>query len=100
MDRGAWQATVHRVTKSQKQLKQLSTHARHMVRVSLFTWFPQDEIRKTSKTRVVGGGKLFTGLRYTSYRGRQGISSDPGLEGRLIVKLSCEVWKISVLGRS
>ena len=27
MDRGAWRATVHRVTKSQTQLKQLSTHA-------------------------------------------------------------------------
>ena len=27
MDRGAWQATVHRVTKSQTQLKQLSMHA-------------------------------------------------------------------------
>ena len=26
-DRGAWQATVHRVTKSQTQLKQLSMHA-------------------------------------------------------------------------
>ena len=25
MDRGAWRATVHRVTKSQTQLKQLST---------------------------------------------------------------------------
>ena len=25
MDRGAWQATVHRLTKSQTQLKQLST---------------------------------------------------------------------------
>ena len=25
MDRGAWQATVHRVTKSQARLKQLST---------------------------------------------------------------------------
>ena len=25
MDRGAWQATVHRVTKSQTQLKQIST---------------------------------------------------------------------------
>ena len=29
MDRGAWQATVHGVAKSQTQLKQLSTHA-HM----------------------------------------------------------------------
>ena len=28
MDRGAWQATVHRVTTSQTQLKQLSTHPR------------------------------------------------------------------------
>ena len=27
MDRGAWQATVHRVTKSLTQLKRLSTHA-------------------------------------------------------------------------
>ena len=27
MDRGAWQATVHRVTKSQTQLKRLSRHA-------------------------------------------------------------------------
>ena len=26
MDRGGWWATVHRVTKSQTQLKQLSTH--------------------------------------------------------------------------
>ena len=29
MDRGAWQATVHRVAKSWTRLKQLSTHARH-----------------------------------------------------------------------
>ena len=27
IDRGAWWATVHRVTKSQTPLKQLSTHA-------------------------------------------------------------------------
>ena len=27
MDRGAWQATVHRVAKSQTQLKRLSRHA-------------------------------------------------------------------------
>ena len=26
MDRRAWQATVHRVTKNQTQMKQLSTH--------------------------------------------------------------------------
>ena len=28
MGRGAWQATVHRVAKSQTQLKRLSMHAR------------------------------------------------------------------------
>ena len=27
MDRGAWQATVHRVAKSQTRLKRLGTHA-------------------------------------------------------------------------
>ena len=27
MDRGVWRATVHRVAKSQTQLKQLGTHA-------------------------------------------------------------------------
>ena len=27
LDRGAWRATVHRVAKSQTQLKQLSSHA-------------------------------------------------------------------------
>ena len=27
MDRGAWRATVHRVTQSQTRLKRLSTHA-------------------------------------------------------------------------
>ena len=27
MDRGVWQATVHRITKSQTRLKQLSMHA-------------------------------------------------------------------------
>ena len=29
MDKGAWQATVHRVTKSRIQLKQLSMHILH-----------------------------------------------------------------------
>ena len=30
MDRGDWRATVHGVTKSQAQLKQLSTHTREL----------------------------------------------------------------------
>ena len=33
MDRGAWLATVHGVAKCQTRLKQLSTHARALLRV-------------------------------------------------------------------
>ena len=33
MDRGAWQATVHRVTQSWTPLKQLSTHAQDTHRI-------------------------------------------------------------------
>ena len=35
MDRGAWQATVYGVTKSQSRLKQISTHAGCMYRQRL-----------------------------------------------------------------
>ena len=38
MDRGAWQATVHRVARSQTQLKWLHTHA-HQEDTSILTWF-------------------------------------------------------------
>ena len=31
MDRGAWLATIHRVTQNQTWLKQLSTHARNSI---------------------------------------------------------------------
>ena len=31
MDRGAWQAAVHRVAESQTQLKQLSTHTKAII---------------------------------------------------------------------
>ena len=34
MDRGAWQATVHGVSKSQTQLKQLNTHKLGEIQVS------------------------------------------------------------------
>ena len=35
MDRGAWRATVHRVAKSQTQLKQLNTHTRKHYKLRL-----------------------------------------------------------------
>ena len=41
MDRGAWQATIHRVTKSQTQLKRLSTQAHTQLWLfkGSFSWF-------------------------------------------------------------
>ena len=34
MDRGGWEATVHRVTKSQEQLKRLGMHAVYLIHVT------------------------------------------------------------------
>ena len=34
MERGAWQAAVHKVTQTQARLKQLSTHAQEFGKVS------------------------------------------------------------------
>ena len=39
MDRGAWRATVHRVSKSQTQLKQLSTCTHVLVELLLILMF-------------------------------------------------------------
>ena len=39
MDRGAWRATVHRVSKSQTQLKQLSTCTHALVELLLILMF-------------------------------------------------------------
>ena len=36
MDRGAWQASVHRVAQSQTRLKQFSTHASSSLKIVLF----------------------------------------------------------------
>ena len=48
MDRGAWQATVHRVTKSWTQLKWLSTHAcilKNVLNVTMFFHWKYEKIR-------------------------------------------------------
>ena len=37
MDRGAWQATVHRVTKSQTQVKQQHAHALDIIVILRFS---------------------------------------------------------------
>ena len=40
MDRGAWWVRVHRVTKNQTRLKQLSTHAHYLTNVNCFYFSP------------------------------------------------------------
>ena len=54
MDRGAWWATVHRVTKSQTQLKRLSTHVK------------MKSVGISSPSQAV----LLTKLKPPSYNGR------------------------------
>ena len=48
VDRGAWQATVHRVTKSQTQLKQLSSHAYTYIYIYIYIYviffFPEVKV--------------------------------------------------------
>ena len=44
MDRGAWQATVHRVAKSQTGLKQLSTHT-HIIKEKMNTQYSGTELK-------------------------------------------------------
>ena len=48
MDRGAWWATVHRVTKSRTQLKQLSMHTHNFYRKSCDLLAPASLERLTS----------------------------------------------------
>ena len=42
MDKGVWQATVHRVAKNQTQLKQLSVHARGKMPAHQCHFHPDD----------------------------------------------------------
>ena len=41
MDRGVWHAIVHRVTKSQTQLKRLSTHSQNTDEILAPHYFPE-----------------------------------------------------------
>ena len=53
MDRGAWQATVHGVTKSQTQLKRLSTHTQtHMA-----SFPPKPGLKRPGARRALEGNK-------------------------------------------
>ena len=71
MDRGTWKATVHRVTKSQIQLKRLSVHThKGTLRLVLFflfvfkRWTPEGEetsspIYKNSKKGFIKKKKIY-----------------------------------------
>ena len=60
MDRGTWQATIHRVSRSQTWLKWLSTHAcdpHHKLEEFILGWFPSEasfesQTNKSSPTRI------------------------------------------------
>ena len=48
MDRGAWWATVHRVAKSQTQLKRLSPHAMSLIQRQ------ENGVEKSKESRCIG----------------------------------------------
>ena len=50
MDRGAWWGTIHRITKSQTQLKRLSMHAQYDLSFNHF---------QKADTASLGGSKLW-----------------------------------------
>ena len=58
-DRGAWQATVHGVTKSQTRRKQLSTHARTVI----LSYSKPTSSRQLQATQLPAGHKVSLYLR-------------------------------------
>ena len=88
MDRGAWQATVHEVTKSQTQLKRLSTRAyiNLHVRTPNPHYIPPKILDKQSdewtsfkrQARPLGGFSLELAVAF----GKSGARTAPGAWGR------------------
>ena len=66
MDRGAWQAMVHRVTKNQTRLKQLSSNSSS--RYSIGVGFPGSSVVKNLPANA-GDTGLISGLRRPSGAG-------------------------------
>ena len=61
MDRGAWQAIVHRFAKSRMQLKQFSTHRLSVSLVTEFDTFQKDQRPQYSdKDNMSGYMVMFT----------------------------------------
>ena len=52
MDRGAWRATVHRIEKSQTQVKQLSTHTHTLVKKKSMSKRLSELVREC-QTRII-----------------------------------------------
>ena len=66
MDRGAWRATVHGVTKSRTQLKQLSMHAHALPHQGMQSPLPQEKAfphphEDTTGASVVPNAKCICG---------------------------------------
>ena len=80
MDRGAWQATVHRVTKSQTWLKQLSTHAR-----TVAWWGEKSDGSELKRPQEAGKQKQWGGREGISWRrrckGTRGFQDERTLAG-------------------
>ena len=62
VDRGAWPATVHRVTKSWTRLKGLSTHTHERT----YSLLPQTILRNAIPQKSHSGTESFNGRRYIS----------------------------------
>ena len=77
MDRGAWQATVHRVSKNRKRLKRLSTNVPFLEQVFCVNSF-----------RQLGGGQKF----FLGFPGGPVLKSPPANAG--------DTSSIPSLGRS
>ena len=64
MDRGDWRAMVHRVTKSQTQLRQLSTYTRHIYDFKIFNSIkPYAGTNKITPTSVFPGSFIVSFYR-------------------------------------
>ena len=78
VDKGACRATVHRVTKSQRPLKQLSTHAHTRIVILGFS-----------------GGSVVKNLPASAEDTGSILSQEDTLEKKMATQSSIFVWQIS-----
>ena len=86
MDRGAWQATVHRVTKSWRRLKRLSTHT-HRSQYIPRIWISRVKIILHAYKWVKFRESMLTSKYYNCHREAIVIS----LESAFLVPFQCAI---------